>query len=75
MTAKVEINDETQSVFIQFSDGTTLEWKSWDRAGPFGYLQDKETEYYEDGCTVTRLGAHELTYDPNLVGPKTKTKK
>lgn len=74
MATKVEIYETTQSVFIQFDDGTTLEWKPWDRRGPYSYLQDEETEYYEDGVTVTRLGARELTYDPNLVRPVKRRK-
>lgn len=69
MATKIEINDDTQSVFIQFNDGTTLEWKPWDSGGQYGYLRNEETEHYEDGSTVTRIGAHELTYDPNLVRP------
>lgn len=75
MAIKVEINDETQSVFVQFNNGTTLDWVPWDRRGPNKYLKDGETEHYEDGCTITRLGARELTYDPNLIRPRVKAKK
>jgi hypothetical protein len=75
MATKIEINDDTQSVFVQFNDGTTLDWGPWDRRGPNKYLKDGETEYYEDGCTVTRLNARELTYDPNLARPKVKANK
>lgn len=75
MAIKVEIYDDTQSIFVQFNDGTTLDWGPWDRQGPNRHLKDGDTDHYDDGCTVTRVGARELTYDPNLVRPQGKAKK